>query len=229
MPVDRFLWCGLAFSFFLYTLYVLTSVAAHDISSDEQVAVFASLYQTVVVWICQTPRETMHLVERNDAGEFSLIKDFVSDSILSYAILSHTWGLDSEEIIFEELIDGTGKDKCDYMKIWFCEEQVRCDDLQHFWVDICCINKSNNTELLKAINSMFCWYCNVTKCYVYLLDVLSPLFDANDRLSWLSCELAFWASRWFTCGWMLQELLVSCLVEFFFQEDNWLDDKRSLE
>ena len=40
----------------------------------------------------------MRLLERNSAGELSLTKDFVGDNIPEYAILSHTWGVDTEEL-----------------------------------------------------------------------------------------------------------------------------------
>jgi hypothetical protein len=68
-------------------------------------------------------------------------------------------------------VDGTGQGKAGYRKIQFCGERARRDGLQYFWVDICCIDKSNSTKLAKAINSMFRWYQNAAKCYVYLLDV----------------------------------------------------------
>jgi hypothetical protein len=45
--------------------------------------------------------------------------------------------------------------KGSYQKIFFCAEQAKRDSLGHFWVDTCCIDKANNTELSKAINSMF--------------------------------------------------------------------------
>jgi hypothetical protein len=38
-------------------------------------------------------------------------------------------------------------------------------------VDPFCIDKSSSAELLEAINSMYTWYQNVKKCYVYLSDV----------------------------------------------------------
>jgi len=141
----------------------------------------------------------MRLLERNNAGEFSLTKDFLDDDIPQYAILSHTWGADTEEATFEDLIDGTGAGKPGYDKIRFCGEQARCEGLQYFWVDTCCINKSNSTEFSEAINSMFRWYRNAAKCYVYLSDVSIPTFNTNDK-SW---ELAFRKSRWFTRGWTL--------------------------
>jgi hypothetical protein len=156
----------------------------------------------------------MHLIERNNDNKFSVTKDF-GDDIPWYAILSHTWGADTEEVTFKDLIDGTGIDKAGYNKIRFCGEQARRDGLQYFWVDTCCIDKSNSTKLAEAINSMFRWYQNAAKCYVYLSDVSSPAFDTNDESSQLPCESALQKSRWFTRGWTLQELLAPGLVEFF--------------
>jgi len=171
----------------------------------------------------------MRLLERNNAGDFSLTKDFLRDDVPRYAILSHTWGADTEEVTFEDLMNGTSKHKTGYDKIRFCGEQARHDDLQYFWVDTCCINKSNNTELSEAINSMFRWYQNAVKCYVYLSDVPRAAFDANDELNQLRWELDFRESRWFTRGWTLQELLAPGSVEFFSRKGRRLGDKRTLE
>jgi hypothetical protein len=171
----------------------------------------------------------MRFLERNNAGDFGLTKDFVSDDVPRYAILSHTWGADIEEVTLEDLMNGTGKDKTGYDKILFCGEQARRDDLQYFWVDTCCINKANNTELSEAINSMFHWYQNAVKCYVYLSDVPRATFDANDELNQLPWELDFQESRWFTRGWTLQELLAPGSVEFFSRKGKRLGDKRTLE
>jgi hypothetical protein len=113
----------------------------------------------------------MRLLERNSTGEFSPTKDFYGDDVPRYAILSHTWGADTEEVSFKDVTDGTGKSKPGYDKLKFCGEQARRDSLQYFWVDTCCIDKSNNNELLETINSMFRWYQNSAKCYVYLSDV----------------------------------------------------------
>jgi hypothetical protein len=62
----------------------------------------------------------MRLLERNSAGDLSLTKDLVGDNIPEYAILSHTWGADTEEVTFRDLIDRTGKSKAGYDKIRFC-------------------------------------------------------------------------------------------------------------
>jgi hypothetical protein len=108
-------------------------------------------------------------------------------------------------------------------------KQARQDGLEYFWIDTCCINKTNQSELSQAINSMFRWYNSSTRCYVYLSDVSSPTFDTDDELSELPFESAFRASRWFTRGWTLQELLAPSSVEFFSREGNRLGDKRSLQ
>jgi hypothetical protein len=94
----------------------------------------------------------MRLLEYNNDGEFSLV-EFFGDDIPQYAILSHRWG--AEEVTFKDLMNGTDKSKAGYGKIQFCGEQAWRDGLQYFWVDTCCIDKSNSTELAKAINSMF--------------------------------------------------------------------------
>jgi hypothetical protein len=171
----------------------------------------------------------MRLLERNNTGEFILTKDFVGDDeIPPYAILSHTWS-EGQEVTFEDLMNGTGKDKTGYNKIQFCGEQARHDGLQHFWVDTCCINKANYTELSQAINSMFRWYQKATKCYVYLSDVSITKRKASDQFSETTWEPAFRVSRWFTRGWTLQELLAPSSVEFFSRERKRLGDKRTLE
>jgi hypothetical protein len=170
----------------------------------------------------------MRLLERNNAGELSLTKDFVGNDIPEYAMLSHTWGADTEEVTFKDLMDGTGKGKPGYKKIYFCGEQARRDGLQYFWVDTCCIDKSSSAVLSEAIISMFRWYHNAAKCYVYLSDISRPAFDVNkfNQLPW---ESAFRKSRWFTRGWTLQELLAPASVEFFSKDWEQLGDKKSLE
>ncbi|KAI1322659.1 heterokaryon incompatibility protein-domain-containing protein [Xylariaceae sp. FL0255] len=132
----------------------------------------------------------MRLLTRKDSRSFSLT-DYPAGSVIPpYAILSHTWG--TEEVTYEDLKHGTGLRKSGYHKIRFCGEQAERDGFRHFWVDTCCINKSSDAELSEAINSMFRWYCDAAKCYVYLDDVPSQKLED---------------SKWFTRGWTLQELL----------------------
>ena len=167
----------------------------------------------------------MRLLKYNNDGEFSLAEFFDND-IPQYAILSHTWG--GEEATLANLIDRTGKKMAGYSKIQFCGEQARHDGLQYFWVDTCCIDRSNSTELTEAINSMFRWYRDANRCYVYLSDISkSPLdMDNTSNKLW---EALFKKSRWFTRGWTLQELIAPASVEFFSEKRELLGNKKSLE
>jgi hypothetical protein len=170
----------------------------------------------------------MRLLQSNEDGTFSLPTSFIGQGpIPPYAILSHTWGPDTEEVTFEDLAIGAGSAKPGYEKILFCAEQARRDGLQYFWIDTCCIDKSNKAELALAIRSMYRWYRNAARCYVYLPDVSSsPAQTSEVKLSpW---ELDFRKSRWFTRGWTLQELVAPSSVEFFSKEQMKLGDKVSL-
>ena len=171
----------------------------------------------------------MRLLLRNNTGEISLTRDLVGDDLIPpYAILSHTWK-EGQEVTFKDLMDGTGKSKSGYDKIRFCGQQAKRDGLQYFWVDTCCIDKSNHAELQEAINSMFRWYQNAAKCYVYLSDVSKAKRKASDQFSEFTWEPAFRGSRWFIRGWTLQELLAPDSVEFFSLEGKQLGSKRTLE
>lgn len=52
----------------------------------------------------------------------------------------------------------------------FCKI-ARDDGFDFAWVDTCRVNKDSSAELSEAINSMFQWYRDATRCYVYLADV----------------------------------------------------------
>lgn len=169
----------------------------------------------------------MRLILGERPGSFSLVERY-NDNIPRYAILSHTWGADSEEVTFKDLIEGTGKNKDGYGKIEFCRKQAARDGLQFFWVDTCCIDKSSSAELSEAINSMFRWYQNAATCYVYLSDISIPEDAANFHLL-PTTEVAFRDSRWFRRGWTVQEVIAPTSVEFFSQQGHRIGSKRSLE
>lgn len=151
-------------------------------------------------------------------GDFSLVER-VGRNIPPYAILSHTWGENDEEVTFKDLLEDKGEEKAGYAKLRFCAKQAARDGLEYFWVDTACIDKSSSAELSEAINSMFCWYQNAVKCYAYLSDV-----STTGRAR----SVPFPNSRWFTRGWTLQELLAPKSVEFFSVEGNLLGDKVTL-
>jgi hypothetical protein len=67
----------------------------------------------------------MRLLQRDDNGEFSLMKDLVGGNVTPpYAILSYTWGADTEDITFEDIIGGTGKVKQSFKKFRFCKSRL---------------------------------------------------------------------------------------------------------
>jgi hypothetical protein len=99
----------------------------------------------------------MRLVRIEGGDNFSLV-EFDDDQIPPYAILSHTWGADQEEVTFQDMSEGKCKRRPGYKKLVFCGSQAVQDRLNYFWIDTCCINKSSSAELSEAINSMFQWY-----------------------------------------------------------------------
>jgi hypothetical protein len=168
----------------------------------------------------------MHLLKYDEHGELKLSKDLIDD-VPPYAILSHTWGTDDDELTFAEIQKGLDKTKAGYDKIQFCGEQAKRDGLEYFWVDTCCIDKANHAELSEAITSMFRWYQRAVKCYVYLSDV--KVENKGTLYNGQTWESDFRGSRWFTRGWTLQELLAPTSVEFFSQDRKHLGSKKTLE
>lgn len=118
-----------------------------------------------------------------------------------YAILSHRWGADKEEVSFEDMQNAMDvSHKKGFAKIQgFCSlaSGAGC---RYAWIDTCCINKGNSTELSEAINSMYRWYQDSKICIVYLEDV--PTKHMME-------------SEWFERGWTLQELIGPKSLSFF--------------
>lgn len=198
---------------------------------------------------------TMRLLGFKADGTFTF-QEFEGKYKPPYAILSHTWDSDSsKEVSFQDIEAGTGQGKPGYRKVEFCAKQAELDGLRYFWIDSCCIDKRNATELFTAINSMFKWYQGATKCYVYLADL--PVADdgPSEPNSW---ETTFMRCRWyktlptssftvlcytqhrtsanshvmgyrFERSWTLQELLAPSSVDFFDSDGRSLGTKSSLE
>ncbi|KAL1874461.1 hypothetical protein Daus18300_003479 [Diaporthe australafricana] len=155
----------------------------------------------------------MRLLELTGKGDIRLTGDEIANSP-PYAILSHTWGPDCEEVTFQDINQGKEKKKVGFAKLQFCGEQAAKDGLRYFWVDTCCIDKSSSAELSESINSMFRYYKQASKCYVYLADVPKTSFEK---------------SRWWTRGWTLQELVAPPEVDFFSSTKQKLGTKSTLE
>src|SRR5438128_370397 len=105
----------------------------------------------------------MHLLHYKDDGTLSRTEFF--KEIPQYAILSHRWV--DDEPNFQDITDGLGMHKEGYGKLLFCGRQAAKDRFQYFWVDTVCINKSSSAELTESLNSMFRWYREAARCYVY--------------------------------------------------------------
>jgi hypothetical protein len=172
----------------------------------------------------------MRLLYYREDGELGVTDDLIdADATRPYAILSHTWGTDEEEVSFEDLAKNSGKDKDGYKKIQLCGEQAERDGLRYFWVDTCCINKANKAEHSLAIRSMFRWYRKAARCYVYLPDVTASHVGIEEDASPPAWDTEFRQSKWFTRGWTLQELLAPSVVEFFSRDWHKLGDRVSLK
>lgn len=175
----------------------------------------------------------MRFLKYDDGHTLGFTKNLPEDKVPPYAVLSHTWlPDDEEEVTYEDVIDGNFSAKPEsWTKIKFCGDRAVHDGLKHFWVDTCCINKQNLVELQEAITRMFSWYRNASCCYVYMPDVsvnqagTAGSVRGSDTSTW---EASFRASRWFTRGWTLQELLAPKSVVFYSKEGVKLGDKSSL-
>jgi hypothetical protein len=171
---------------------------------------------------------TMRLLELNTEGAITFC-EFAHEHVPRYAILSHTWHKEFEqEVTFEDMRTGANKSKAGWKKIKFCADRALEDGLQHFWIDTCCIDKKNVVELSEAINSMFRWYQQAARCYVYLSDVSIPGHQVLRQQVSVTWVPSFRNSRWFTRGWTLQELIAPQSIIFYSWTGERLGDKSSL-
>jgi tetratricopeptide (TPR) repeat protein len=92
-----------------------------------------------------------------------------------------------------------------------------------------CIDRWNNSERSKAINSMFQWYKNAVRCYVFLSDVSASTSTSTGSILCRDWNVSLRRSKWFTRGWTLQELIAPASVEFFSCEGQRIGDKSSLD
>ncbi|KAJ3563150.1 hypothetical protein NPX13_g8302 [Xylaria arbuscula] len=173
---------------------------------------------------------------------FTLIETEPSRPPPSYVILSHTWSTNSKDEVsfhaFENFVamrDKPQKIAKDYINYLFKGYQTKspglgkilgaCNaalayGLEYLWVDTCCIDKSNHTEMAESINSMFAWYENAAICLAYISDYWLQQMGF-DQSSLSQC-------RWFWRAWTLQELLAPQYVYFFDAAWTPFGEKRHL-
>ncbi|EUC41292.1 hypothetical protein COCMIDRAFT_106529 [Bipolaris oryzae ATCC 44560] len=171
----------------------------------------------------------MRLLRLDPSKRRWILERFSGGETPVYAILSHTWGRSDDEVQFEDIQGGQKEyddtSKLGYEKLRFCQERVVRDGLTYFWIDTCCINKSSSSELQHSLASMFYWYQNSTRCYVYLSDVSVHESTEVSDMKW---KEAFLKSRWFKRSWTLQELIAPTSISFFSREKTFLGNKKEL-
>jgi hypothetical protein len=158
----------------------------------------------------------MRLLSQMSDGSLT-ITEFLGTTVPPYAILSHRWF--DDEPTFQDLVGGVGQTKAGYAKLYFTARRAAKDQLNYFWSDTVCIDKTSSSELQESLNSMFAWYRDSTKCYVYLHDATSiselegsewfkrgwyvaPSRNSNERhtLTSLLCQDSAGAYRAQNCG-----------------------------
>ncbi|KAK7462980.1 hypothetical protein VKT23_007561 [Stygiomarasmius scandens] len=127
-----------------------------------------------------------------------------------YAILSHRWLGDKEEVSYQEFIKQRPEmgSKLGFKKIIKACQQALRDNLEYIWIDTCCINQRREDELKRNIKSMYAFYKNSAVCYAYLGDITKKEWKAKP------------GSNWFGRGWTLQELVAPQTVVFF--DKRWI-------
>ncbi|KAI6016526.1 heterokaryon incompatibility protein-domain-containing protein [Pisolithus marmoratus] len=152
-------------------------------------------------------------------GPKTKVLEQLNDETAKYAILSHRWGT---EVDYDEMTGLMKMDEQDrnevrgrdgYQKIIGSCKQAEKDGYSWLWIDTCCIDKRSSAELSEAINSMYRWYRNAQRCYVYLGDVDESTFLTEQDFSKFDGSNGW--PEWFSRGWTLQELIAPKEVEFF--------------
>src|SRR5271163_2653416 len=84
------------------------------------------------------------------------LDEFLDDKVPPYAILSHTWGKDSEELTFRNVEAGDiDKPGVGSIKFRGCCKQAEEDGLGYVWIDTCCIDTTNLVELAGLLTPCF--------------------------------------------------------------------------
>ncbi|KAI1264070.1 HET-domain-containing protein [Xylariaceae sp. FL1019] len=156
----------------------------------------------------------MHLINAHTLRLEKFVKEENERPVFKYAILSHRWLDRKDEVSFQEMesAEPIVSLKKGYSKISETSRLARSRSLDYIWIDTCCINKTDSSELQEAINSMYRWYQNATVCYAHLADTVLPAGE---------CDLTSVMQHdpWFTRGWTLQEFIAPRAL--YFLDSDW--------
>lgn len=163
-----------------------------------------------------------------------------------YATLSHTWGVrefryeyfySPSRHLFEEF-EGFEKIR------QTCRLTIEAG-LGYCWLDTCCIDRRNTSELSKEVSSMYDIFAESEVTFAYLYDGVLPSLKSRTDIATeagilehdmkIESPLREWQvhqvfanCRWFTRAWTLQELLASQRVEFYDAYWTRIGNKKSL-
>jgi len=141
------------------------------------------------------------------------MKEFYDSNTPPYIILSHRW--QEDEITYQDFEINQGRQKGSYHKIEHLCQIAREKEIDWVWLDTCCIDKRNLTELSEAINSMYRRYQQSQLCVAYLSDVE----DGYDQLN---------SSTWFIRCWTLLELIAPSELQFYDRTWKYIGQKSDM-
>ncbi|EMR69889.1 putative het domain-containing protein [Eutypa lata UCREL1] len=151
-----------------------------------------------------------------------------NEHIPEYAILSHTWGANGDEVTLKDFHSWTPwfKRKPGWAKIKGCCRQALTDGLEYVWIDTCCIDRSKTAPpetVGDEIQLIWQYYTRARVCYVHLADV-----HDTPKTNPESPGSAFRRSRWFTRGWTVPEMLAPFFVRFYDASWKYVGSKAEL-
>ncbi len=138
-----------------------------------------------------------------------------------YAILSHRWDSDDQELTFECMAQfaqevSTIPERWGYAKFrGFCDAAA-FHGCRYVWIDSGCINRRNKAELDASIFSMYQWY---SKAYVTIV-YLSETVEADHDIFYYPFQDSWWRR-----GWTLQEFVASTRKRYYYRNWKPIDDQ----
>ncbi|KAI1403472.1 heterokaryon incompatibility protein-domain-containing protein [Hypoxylon fuscum] len=177
----------------------------------------------------------MRLIDaRRTLRENTIVFDYQEPDDVQYLVLSHCWGRPSEnkawahddqEYTYQDALASPppARKLAGFDKIFLTCKLASRAKVRYVWIDTCCLDQTNYSELAHGINSMFEWYRKSSFCVVYLADVTwTQSMNQNER------RKQFVNCRWFERAWTLQELIAPKEVRFYDKDWNYMGTKVDL-
>lgn len=123
----------------------------------------------------------------------------IIQEVVKYATLSHCWT--NDEPSYRDVYVGNRRETSRFKKLAHFCKAAKSQGYTLAWSDTCCINESNRTEHVVAIQSASNWCAHSHLCIVHLAKSTSY----SD----------FHSETWFTRSWPLLELLVPKRTKFY--------------